>query len=259
VADANVFITVAYQGAGFHGFARQPGLATVQGSLEDALALLAKQPVETVGAGRTDAGVHALGQVVSFTVPEEPASDLRRLARSLDALTPPQVSVVGARLARPGADARHSATARRYRYRVSAGGPVPVLSRSLVWRRSRRLDLETMRVAGQALIGEHDFRSFCVTPSAKGRRTVRSIDRVDVLAEEVAGEPVVAIVVEGHSFLHSMVRIIVGTLVEVGEGKRPPQAVAQTLDACERASAGETAPALGLVLESVSYPPDIWI
>ena len=259
MSDTSVFLKVAYDGAPFHGFARQPGLATVQGALEQSLAVVMGRAVQTTGAGRTDAGVHALGQAVSFPASRSDVPDLSALARSVDGLTPDAITVMEARLARPDADARTSATSRAYRYRISAGGPAPVLSRSLVWRLRRELDVDAMREAAVVLRGEHDFRSFCVSLSAEGRRTVRSIDHIEVLEESVAGEPVIAVTVEGRSFLHSMVRIIVGTLADVGKHRRTAEDVSRALEACDRAAAGQTAPARGLVLEAVSYPTDLWL
>ncbi len=259
MGGVSVFATVAYDGAGFHGFARQEGLPTVQGALEEALAVTLRREVPVTGAGRTDAGVHALGQAVSFAADESELPEPRALARSLDALTPDGIAVSAVRLARPDADARFSAVSRRYRYRLSAGGPRPVLASGLLWRVRGGLQLEPMRQAAGALLGEHDFRSFCVAPSAKGKRTIRDVDLLEIAAGELAGQPVVEVVVEGRSFLHSMVRIMVGTLVEVGRGAWPPERVADALAARDRAAAGPTAPPQGLVLEAVRYPDDIWL
>jgi tRNA pseudouridine38-40 synthase len=259
MAEVSVFLGVAYHGRPFHGFARQEGLPTVQGALEEALSQALRREVLVTGAGRTDAGVHATGQVVSFSAEDSSLPSPAALARSVDALTPSALAVGEVRMARAGADARFSALARRYRYRLSAGGARPVLAGDLVWRVRGSLDLDAMRAGASWLLGEHDFASFCVTASAEGKRTVRDIETLDVCGGEVAGEPVVEVVVEGASFLHSMVRIVVGTLVEVGRGAWPPQRVAEALAARERAAAGPTAPARGLVLESVRYPEDIWL
>ena len=256
--DVSMFVTVAYDGAPFHGFARQPGRPTVQGAVEDALATVLRREVLTVGAGRTDAGVHALGQVVSFVADASELSDPTSIARSVNGLTPSAISVADARIAPASADARHSALSRAYRYRISAGGPAPVLCAPLVWRLTAGLDVDAMRAGAAFLEGEHDFRSFCVAPSAEGRRTVREIDRIAVLEQEVAGESVISVEVAGRSFLHSMVRIVVGTLVAVGRGRRTPESVAEALEARDRAAAGETAPPQGLVLEAVRYPDDLW-
>ncbi len=255
----SVFLSVAYDGAPFHGFARQEGLPTVQGELERALATALRREVATTGAGRTDTGVHASGQVVSFAAERDELPPLPALARSLDALTAPGIGVGEARLARADADARFSATARSYRYRLAAGGRRPVLGAGLVWWRSDTLDVEAMRAAAAALEGEHDFRSFCVANSAEGQRTVRSIDRLELVSGSLAGQPVLEVVVEGRSFLHSMVRILVGSLVEVGRGAWAPGRMAEALEARDRSAAGPTAPPHGLVLEQVTYPDDIWL
>jgi tRNA pseudouridine38-40 synthase len=251
-------LTVGYDGTTFSGFARQPGLATVQGNLESALSTCLRRDVETVGAGRTDAGVHALGQVVSF---ESLESDLEApaLQRSVNALTPEGIVVRDTRLARPGFSARFDAVSREYRYRLVAGPVPPLFLARVAWWVGRPLDTDAMQMAGQALLGEHDFRSFCVTESAEGKRTHRRLEGVEILAEEHLGEECVAVRVVGNAFLHSMVRTIVGTLVEVGSGRREPEWVAEALEARDRTAAGPCAPAHGLTLEEVGYPPEVWL
>lgn len=259
MADVSVFAIVAYDGMPFHGFARQDGLPTVQGALEHAVGVALRRDVRITGAGRTDTGVHALGQVVSFPAMASEVPVRTVLARSLDALTPEAVAVHAVRLARPDADARSSATARRYRYRIAAGPRRLALGAGLAWRVPRELDVEAMRAAAVHLLGQHDFASFCVAASAEGKRTVREISLLEVAHGDLAGQPVVEVMVEGRSFLHSMVRIIVGSLVEVGRGAWSPRHVADALGACDRAAAGPTAPPHGLVLEQVRYPDDIWL
>lgn len=251
-----VALTVAYDGTPFAGFARQPGLETVQGRLESALGIVLRRGVETVGAGRTDAGVHALGQVVSLGLAEE--VDLERLRRSLDALTGDSISVIEARLARAGFSARFDATSREYRYRIATARTAPLFIGAVAWHQPKTLEIDTMRAAARALIGEHDFRSFCVAESAEGQRTVRRVDDIELTEGEAFGEPYLEVRVVGNAFLHSMVRVIVGTLVEVGRGRREPQWVADVLEARERSAAGPTAPAHGLTLHEVRYPPDVW-
>jgi tRNA pseudouridine38-40 synthase len=208
-------------------------------------------------AGRTDAGVHALGQVVSFeSAPGDP--DDAALVRSLNALAGPHIAVVHARAAVAGFDARGSATAREYRYRIVTGSVPPLFLAGRSWWVKGGLDLDAMRAGAAHLLGEHDFRSFCVTASAEGRRTVRDIHRLDIDTAVEMGEECVVVRVEGRSFLHSMVRIVVGTLVEVGRGRRAPAWVAEALEARSRAAAGPTAPPEGLVLWRVEYPDDAW-
>lgn len=254
----SVALTVSYDGFGFAGFARQPGLRTVQGALEEALSVALRRTVEVVGAGRTDSGVHALGQVVSFASAEA-GTDLRVLSRSVNALAGEGVTVTGARLARPGFSARFDATAREYRYRIATGPARPLFLHDFAWHVPSRLDRDAMNAATALLVGEHDFRSFCVTESAEGQRTHRYVRLLEVYEAEELGERCLTVRVVGNAFLHSMVRVIVGTLVEVGAGRWSPQRVGDALAACDRRAAGPTAPAKGLVLHSVEYPEDVWI
>lgn len=247
---------VAYHGAPFAGFARQPGLDTVQGRLEAALGTALSQPVATTGAGRTDAGVHALGQVVSFETEIE--LDLKRFRRSVDALSGEGLVVREVRRARAGFSARFDATAREYRYRIVTGTFAPLFLREFAWHVPGELDIAAMRGGAQALVGEHDFRSFCTAESAEGKRTFRRLDVVEIGEEEHLGEACLVVRVVGNAFLHSMVRVIVGTLVEVGARRRDPSWVAEALAACDRAAAGPTAPAHGLTLWAVAYPDDVW-
>jgi tRNA pseudouridine38-40 synthase len=256
--DQTVALEIAYDGGGFAGFARQPGLTTVQGSIESALETVLRRPVQITGAGRTDAGVHALGQVVSFDAPVD-LPEAPKLLRSLNALTPEGITVRSARSARAGFSARFDAISREYRYRIVTGIAPPVFSARFAWHVERDLDIDSMRRAGELLLGEHDFRSFCVTESAQGKRTVRRLDVVEVTPESVLGEDLVTVRVLGNAFLHSMVRAIVGTLVEVGSGKRQPEWVGEALEACDRSAAGPTAPAHGLTLWRVEYPQDVWL
>jgi len=251
-------LTVSYAGTPFAGFARQPGLDTVQGRLERALSTALRREVQTVGAGRTDAGVHALGQVVSFDADgSEPGP--AELLRSLNALVGDGIVVTGIRRAAAGFSARFDAEAREYRYRLVPGPVPPLFLEPVAWWPRRTLDLSTMRDAAGALLGEHDFRSFCVTESAEDRSTTRRIELVEVVPEEHLGEHCVTVRVVGNAFLHSMVRVIVGSLVEVGAGRREPAWLAGVLAACDRAAAGPTAPARGLTLWHVSYPEECWL
>lgn len=249
-------VALAYDGAAFSGFARQPGLRTVQGAIESALSTALRVPIEVVGAGRTDTGVHALGQVVSF--PWADGVDAQALARSLNALVGEGISVSEIRRARPGFSARFDAVSREYRYRIATGPTPPLFTRHVTWWVKRSLDVEAMRAGAAHLVGEHDFRSFCVTESAEGRRTVRRVDTVELAEEEHLGERCLVVRVVGNAFLHSMVRTIVGTLVEVGTGRREPDWVREALAARTRTAAGPTAPAEGLTLWCVEYPSDVW-
>jgi tRNA pseudouridine38-40 synthase len=258
VSVGSIALIVSYDGAPFAGFARQPGRATVQGRLEEALRTALRREVETVGAGRTDAGVHALGQVISFEANgDEPP--LTSLARSVTALAGPGIVVSRARRARPGFSARFDAVSREYRYRLVPGSVPPLFLAPWAWHVPGELDLEAMRTAAAHLLGEHDFRSFCVADSAEDKNTVRRIDEIEISSEQQLGEGNLVVRVVGNAFLHSMIRIIVGSLVEVGTTRRDPAWLAEALAAEDRAAAGPTAPPQGLTLWAVEYPREVWV
>lgn len=249
-------LTLAYNGALFAGFARQPGQLTVQGELEDALATVLRRAVETTCAGRTDAGVHARGQQVSFEVDDEELAErsLSKLQRSLNALTSDTIVVRGIRLEPEGFSARFDAVSREYRYRIVEGAVPPLFLKDFAWwLRGETLDVDAMREGAQCLLGEHDFKSFCLAASAEGKPTCRNVSCIELLYEEHLGERCLVVRVVGNAFLHNMVRSIVGTLVEVGCGRREPAWVAQVLAARDRRAAGPTAPACGLTFWKVQY------
>lgn len=248
-------LEVAYNGAPFSGFARQPGQLTVQGSIEEALALIFRHPIETVCAGRTDSGVHAKGQVVSFCVTQEEYEQRNdyKLLRSLNALTHEDISVRSVARQADNFSARFSATMREYRYFICVDKATPLLMKNFSWHIPKELDIETMRQAATYLIGEHDFKSFCLAVSAEGKSTMRNVFSITVEPEELWGESLVVITVKGNAFLHSMVRTIVGSLVAVGRGQRKPEWISEVLEARNRSAAGENAPAQGLVFWRVSY------
>lgn len=242
-----IALVVEYDGTGYHGFQRQTSLPTIAGELESALTVMCGHEVSVVGAGRTDAGVHATGQVVSF----ETESDARveRMPIALSSMLRDKRIAVLRAVERPvGFSARHDALARTYLYRIlNRVAPSPLHEHRAFFVRSR-LDIDGMTVAARPLLGEHDFTSFCAQLPERGR-PLRSIERLELLRR---GD-FVDLEVTADSFLHQMVRIIVGTLVEVGRGKRPPQDVAAILAARDRARAGVTAPAHGLYLTGVRY------
>ena len=257
-------LKVAYRGEAFSGFARQPDQLTVQGELERALEMLLRREVETTCAGRTDAGVHARGQVVSFDVSEgelaeqdgrDAGSGRPRFAsfrRSLNAITHEDIAVREVWQAADGFSARFDATAREYRYFLAVDEVPPVFVRDFCWHVGP-LDVGSMERASRCLIGEQDFKSFCRASSAVDKPTCRNLMEVSFAREDMAGEGLLVVRVVGSSFLHSMVRTIVGTLVEVGRGRRTESWVEEALAACDRAAAGECAPAQGLVFWEVSY------
>ena len=249
-------IKLGYRGAGFAGFAEQPGgVRTVAGELRRALETALRRPCELTCAGRTDAGVHALAQYVSVPVTSEELSlPARRLMRSLVALTPDDVSVRGLYRAPDGFSARFDAVNRSYRYRIATTEARPVLAWDHAWWYRGTLDVDAMAEAARPLLGEHDFKSFCKASSAEGKPTCRHVAALGVTRVEEAGERLVAIDVTGNAFLHNMVRTIAGTLVEVGRGHRDPSWVREVLAARDRAAAGPCAPAKGLTFVGVEYP-----
>ena len=261
-AKHTLAMKVAYRGEAFSGFARQPEQLTVQGELERALEMLLRRPVETTCAGRTDAGVHARGQVVSFEVYEDELAEMDErdaqrarfasLRRSLNAITHDDISVRSIWQAVDGFSARFDAQAREYRYALAIDETPPVFMCDFAWHVGP-LDIVAMERASRCLIGEQDFKSFCRASSAVDKPTCRNVMEVSFSEEERFGEQLVIVKVVGSSFLHSMVRTIVGTLVEVGRGRKPESWVAEALAACDRTAAGETAPAQGLVFWEVRY------
>jgi len=247
-----VRLDLAYDGTDFAGWATQPGLRTVQGQLEVALGTLARadQPRLTV-AGRTDAGVHARGQVAHVDLAPAVADD-PLLLRRLNGLLPLDVRVRRVARAPEGFDARFSAVWRRYRYRVADGAAAadPLRRRdTLDW--PRRLDLDTLRAAGERLLGEHDFAAYC--RRRPGATTVRA---VLALTWDRRPDGVLVMEVTADAFCHSMVRSLVGALVSVGEGRRDVAWPAAQLLLRERSGGVAVAPPHGLCLQEVGYPPD---
>jgi tRNA pseudouridine38-40 synthase len=238
-------ITLAYDGTGFHGYAANPGVRTVQGELEAVLERLFGSPVATAVAGRTDAGVHARANVVSFTV-DDPV-DPDRLQRSITKLLGPEVVAVSVAEAPEGFDARFSATERTYRYHIDTG-PVPdPLRRHLAWHVPHRLDPGAMNEAAAHFVGEHDFASLC--RAAEGRGTVRRVLR----ASWTRSEPGLIFEVTSTAFCHQMVRSMAALCVEVGRGRVGAHDVPGILEARDRNAARGAAPPHGLVLWEVAY------
>lgn len=252
--DGTLVFRLGYDGADFSGFAEQPGLRTVAGEVRRALETFLRRPVELTCAGRTDAGVHAIAQYVSVPArAEELAIERRRWMRAMVALLPDDIALVEVYHARPGFSARFDAHARTYTYRIATGDARPLLTRDVTWWHRFPLDVEAMERGAVHLLGEHDFKSFCKVSSAIGKPTCRNVMDVSFAPERSLGEEHVAFTITGNAFLHSMVRTIVGTLVEVGSGRREPDWVAEVLAACDRRAAGPTAPARGLCFMDVDY------
>lgn len=247
-------LTLAYDGTDFFGWQLQPDRPTVQGALEAALAKILQQPIRVAGSGRTDTGVHALGQVASFEVETElPAASLQR---SLNAVLPETVAVVECAVATPGFHAIRDAVRKRYRYVIHDGPVKEVFRRRYCWQVKSRLDVEAMQRGGQGLVGTHDFRSFETNWPTRDS-SVRTIYAVDVTRGAGRDADLVQIEVEANGFLYNMVRAIVGTLYEVGRGKRDADWPAEVVAAQNRGAAGMTAPACGLFLLWVDYQAPI--
>jgi len=248
-------LTLAYEGTRYSGWQAQPGRTTVQGTLAEAIRTVSGESVNPRGSSRTDAGVHAFGQVVAFETAGELAAET--WVRALNARLPPDITVVGGVEAIAGFDPVWGAVSKIYRYRIHDAAWRPVLSRHLVWRWKSRLDLGAMTAAAAALVGEHDFTSFETTPSTRLSK-VRTIHRLDVTRRQ-GGDDLpdseIWVEVEGNGFLHNMVRIIVGSLVMVGCGRRRSEWMAEALAARHRPAAGPTAPPQGLALVSIRLDP----
>lgn len=244
-------LTLAYDGTDFAGWQRQPDKRTVQGELEAALARITQEQCKCIASGRTDAGVHALGQVVSFTSATRLAPEV--LAKALSAELPDDLLVFEVTEAPAGFHALRDAVRKRYRYVIEDGRLRDLFDRRYVWHVYQRLDAEAMRQAAAPLVGTHDFTSFETSGSPR-LTTVRTV--LDLALERRAGELTDRIVVEveADGFLYNMVRNIVGTLVEVGKGKQPASWPAEVLALRDRTKAGMTAPPQGLFLAGVEYP-----
>lgn len=214
-----VLLDISYFGEPFSGFARQPGQLTVQGSIEDALKTIFSAEVETTCAGRTDAGVHALHQFVSFEAPKDDV-ELDKLRKSLEQLTHEDIHINSVAFKDDDFSARFSAKARKYSYFI-CNQPTPSLfMRNCSWHVPKTLDIESMNIAAQALLGEHDFKSFCVAKSAEDKTTMRNISKIDIIEHEIFKDHILEIQVCGNAFLHSMVRTIIGTLIKIGLRQR---------------------------------------
>ncbi len=245
-------LTLAYDGTGLVGWQRQASGVSVQGLLEDALAHLEGGAVRVAGAGRTDAGVHALAQVASVSLSRTVST--RTVVRAVNMRLPHAVRVIAADEVDAGFHARFSAVAKTYRYRIWNGSVVSPFERPFVWQVAwPPLDVTAMQHAASVLVGTHDFAAF-QGAGAEVESTVRTLHS-STLHETVpmAGERLIAYEVRGDGFLRHMVRAIAGTLVEVGRGRRAPEWMAEVLASGRRGNAGRTAPASGLFLVGVEY------
>ena len=245
-------VGIEYDGTAYAGWQHQPGRATVQDCVQKALSAVADHPVTVAAAGRTDAGVHACAQVAHFeTNAERP---VRGWVLGANGHLPPDIAINWAMEVEPSFHARHTAQGRSYRYCMLRRATRPAILRDRVcWTRAT-LDAETMHEAAQVLVGEHDFTSFRAV-ECQSTTAVRHVAAVSVRGEGA----LVVIEISANSYLQHMVRNIAGTLMQVGAGERPPAWVAEILAARDRTRAGITAPACGLYLWRVRYPPSLQI
>lgn len=254
--DKNILLKIAYDGAGFHGWQRQPDKPTVQGHLETVLSRLFKTGILLNGTSRTDAGVHALGQQASFKADVNiPVEKLARVVNNAlcgcekgsFAISP--VRIVEAEEKPPEFHARFDARGKTYIYKIRNTQTIDIFQRNYVYHVAEPLDTDAMRQAAKLLAGTHDFKSFEASGSTPRESTVRTIYRLELLQKE----DLLELHVTGDGFLYNMVRILTGTLVDVGRGRICPEQMTEILDAKDRQTAGHTAPPFGLYLAKVYY------
>ncbi len=243
-------LTLAYDGTNYSGWQTQPARVTLQKTLERALQRVVGEDIRVVAIGRTDAGVHAFGQVVGFQTGTQLAPEVLR--RALNSELPPDMAVLEAVDAPADFHAIVSVRRKRYRYVLEDGAIRDVFTRNYCWRCYCRLDAAAMYRAGQALVGTHDFASF-QTAGSERQTTVRTVFELSVARGQGGGADQITVEIEADGFLYNMVRTIVGTLVEVGQHKRDEAWPAEVLEARNRQAAGRTAPAQGLFLVRVTY------
>jgi tRNA pseudouridine38-40 synthase len=243
-------LTLAYDGTDFAGWQIQPAARTVQGTVQSILARITGEPVKLVGSGRTDAGVHALGQVASFETSSRHACEI--FTRALNAELPDDIAVLSVEEAPAGFHARGSARRKRYRYVIHDSGVRDVFARRYCWSVPYQLDIAAMQRGAAALLGTHDFSSFETAGSERESR-VRTIFAIDIMRPFCDRPYELHLEVEADGFLYNMARTIAGTLMQVGRGGRPVTWVGEALVARSRSAAGPTAPAQGLFLLWVRY------
>lgn len=241
-------LTISYDGSDFYGFQRQRGLISVQQCLEEALSTKLNAPVTTVCAGRTDAGVHALGQVVHFDSNQILPADF---GFRLNPLLPESIAVLSCEQVPDTFHARFSAKKKTYRYDIYLSKIHAPLKRRYAHVCVYDVDVNEMKKACEYLVGEHDFRSFALAESVRGKSTVRTI--YDIHIEEGEGGKLLSIFVTGNGFLHNMVRAIAGTLIDIGRGRFSPEDMQSILESRDRRRAGKTVEGCGLFLVSVEY------
>lgn len=244
----NYKLILQYDGTRYDGWQRQGNTdKTIQGKLEETLTKLLGEPIEIFGAGRTDAGVHALGQVANFHSSQN--LNPESLKNSLNAYLPEDIAVLSAETVSERFHSRLNASGKLYRYRVSVGTEKNVFERRQIYPLNQPLYVERMRRGASLMLGEWDFKGFSTARKSK-KSTVRRLDSIRILEEH--GEVILEF--EGNGFLYNMVRILTGTLLEIGMGKREIESVEEVFQTGDRAKAGFTASARGLTLVKVFYP-----
>ena len=251
-------LTVGYDGTEYAGWQVQPGQRTIQQASQHALTAVTGEAVTIVGSGRTESGVHALGQVASCTIERWRAS-ATDLMRALNANLPDGIVVREAMDMPAGFHAIRDAVGKRYRYQLQVGGQRDVFEYRYRWHLHRPLDIAAMRLAAARFVGRHDFASFQASGADPKKTTTRHIRACEMIEQETTTADALhwAIEIEADGFLYNMVRNIVGTLVEVGRGKQSPDWIAQVIEAKNRCVAGPTAPPHALFLVRVDYPEDL--
>ncbi len=242
----NYKLLIEYDGTRYYGWQRQPNQNTIQGKLESVLSAMCQKDVEIIGAGRTDGGVHAKGMVANVNLDTELSAE--EIRDYLNRYLPDDIAVLEVKEASPRFHARYNAIGKTYCYTCFDGDVKPVFDRKYYTRLEEKPDIERMKRAAEILKGQHDFRNFCVNPRMK-KSTVRCVDKI--LIERDGGY--IRFTFHGTGFLQNMVRIMVGTLLEVGCGRMTAEQVREVLENPERQKAGPTAPAQGLCLMSVDY------
>jgi tRNA pseudouridine38-40 synthase len=254
----NLKLTIAYDGSDFHGWQLQPGLPTIQGALHDALRQITQEPITIHGASRTDAGVHALGQVAHFKT--HSTLDAQEIQRGMNALLPPTIRIVAAQEVGQDFHARWLAQGKTYRYRIYRGEVLPPFDHRRAFHYPWPLDEAAMSAAARAFEGPHDFTSFAASTGSEEDDKDRDMQRVIHSSEIVRDHEreqqhdEIAYVVRGRSFLRYMVRKIVGTLIEVGKGRLAPADIPEIFAAHDRSRSGPTVPPEGLYLVALEYP-----
>src|SRR5215469_13583257 len=250
----NFKLTIAYDGAGFHGWQIQPNVPTIQGAIADAASQITQEKIFIHGASRTDTGVHALGQVAHFKT--QSALSSSEFQSALNALLPPTIRIVAAEEVGPDFHARWQAQAKTYRYRIWRGQVLPPFEYQRALHHSGPLDEDAMAQGARAFEGEHDFTSFSASSGSedddRDREMVRAIHSSEIIREPDRDE--LAYIVRGRSFLRYMVRKIVGTLLDIGRGRLATSDIPAIFEALDRSRSGPTVPAEGLYLVALEYP-----